>query len=305
MVQPVCPRLSEWDHGVICEAVIAPKFDLLVWSLIVSNSTGAKKAVRDFWQARSCGELYVQGESLRQQFEAQAGARYELEPFIHRFARFEEGCGKDVLEIGVGMGADFLDWARHSPHQLVGIDVTERAVEFTRQRLELYGFRSDLRVGDAEALPLPDQSFDIVYSWGVLHHSPDTRLAIREVHRVLRPGGVARVMIYHHPSVVGALLWARYGALQGRSFTDVYANCLESPGTKAYTVRQTAEMFRQFTDVHTEIELSAGDLLTGAAGQRHGGMLLTTARKLWPRWLIRALLPRYGLFMLIEAKRQP
>ncbi|MDP9263645.1 MAG: class I SAM-dependent methyltransferase [Acidobacteriota bacterium] len=271
----------------------------------MNNSTPAKEAVREFWQERSRGELYAQGKSLRQRVEAQARARYELEPFIHRFARFEEGCGRDVLEIGVGMGADYLEWARHSPRQLVGIDVTEQAVEFTRQRLELYGFRSDLRVGDAEGLPLPDSSFDIVYSWGVLHHSPDTPLAVREVHRVLRPGGVARIMIYHHPSVVGTLLWARYGALQRRSFAEVYANYLESLGTKAYTVQEVTELFREFADVHIAIELSAGDLLTGAAGRRYGGVLLTTALKLWPRWLIRALLPRYGSFMLIEATRHP
>jgi ubiquinone/menaquinone biosynthesis C-methylase UbiE len=116
----------------------------------------------------------------------------------------------DVLEVGVGMGADHLEWARHMPRSLSGIDLTERAIAHTATRLALYGLRSDLRVADAEKLPFRDASFDLVYSWGVLHHSPDTPRAVREVLRVLRPGGLARVMIYHAHSMVGYMLWLRY-----------------------------------------------------------------------------------------------
>ena len=97
------------------------------------------------------------------------------------------------------MGADHLEWARSSPRSLTGIDLTDRAIQFTQERLGFYSLYSDLRVADAENLPFSDNSFDIVYSYGVLHHSPDTAQAIREVHRVLRPGGSARIMIYHSP----------------------------------------------------------------------------------------------------------
>ena len=73
-----------------------------------------------------------------------------------------------------------------------------------------------MKEADAEHLPFPDDSFDIVYSWGVLHHSPDTPQAFSEAHRVLRPGGTLRAMIYHRPSIVGLMLWARYGFAAGR-----------------------------------------------------------------------------------------
>ena len=181
-------------------------------------STEAKQAVHDFWERASCGEeAYARGGSSRERLEAQARARYELEPYIRQFARFESGRGLDVLEVGVGMGADHLEWARHMPRSLSGIDLTERAIAHTATRLALYGLRSDLRVADAEKLPFRDASFDLVYSWGVLHHSPDTSRAVREVLRVLRPGGVARVMIYHAHSMVGYMLWLRYALLAGRS----------------------------------------------------------------------------------------
>src|SRR5215831_11807168 len=143
-------------------------------------STEAKQAVHDFWQRASCGEeAYARGSSSRERLEAQARARYELEPYIRQFARFESGRGLDVLEVGVGMGADHLEWARHMPRSLSGIDLTERAIAHTATRLALYGLRSDLRVADAENLPFPAASFDLAYPWGVLHHSPDTPRAVR------------------------------------------------------------------------------------------------------------------------------
>src|SRR5262249_20886107 len=161
-------------------------------------------------------------------------ARYTLEPYIRAFAKFEDGRTREVLEIGVGMGADHLEWARVSPRRLVGIDLTNRAIRLTQARLRGHGFTPRLTTADAERLPFPDRSFDLVYSWGVLHHSPDTPHAVAEVWRVLRPGGTARVMIYHKPSIVAALLWVRYALLQARprrSIDDVLSEHLESPGT--------------------------------------------------------------------------
>jgi ubiquinone/menaquinone biosynthesis C-methylase UbiE len=270
-------------------------------------STEAKQAVHDFWERASCGEeAYARGGSSRERLEAHARTRYELEPHIRQFARFESGRGLDVLEVGVGMGADHLEWARHMPRSLSGIDLTERGIAHTATRLALYGLRSDLRVADAENLPFPDASFDLVYSWGVLHVSPDTPRAVREVLRVLRPGGVARVMIYHAHSMVGYMLWLRYALLAGRprrSLADVYAHHLESPGTKAYSQAEARSMFSEFSRVDIRTMLHFGDLLEGAVGQRHRGPVLSLAKRLYPRAVIRRLLPTHGLTMLIEATR--
>jgi SAM-dependent methyltransferase len=267
-------------------------------------SDQGKLAVREFWNRQSCGEVYATGETLAAQLDAQALARYGLEPYIFEFARFDEGRGRDVLEIGVGMGADHLEWAKESPRSLTGIDLTPRAIELTRARLDAYGLSSTLECGDAEHLPFPDNSFDLVYSWGVLHHSPDTPRAIAEAYRVLRPGGVARVMIYHRWSITGYLLWLRYGMLAGRGLNDVYARYLESPGTKAYTIGEAKRMFARFDNVSVRSQLSFGDLLQGAVGQRHNGTALRIAKRLWPRALIRRVLSRHGLMLLVEAEKR-
>jgi len=263
-----------------------------------------KHSVREFWNRQSCGEVYAGAGEERARYETHAEARYALEPYLPEFARFSDGAGRDVLEIGVGMGADHVEWARSRPRSLAGVDLTPRAVDHTGRRLALYGLESDLRVADAEALPFDDDSFDLVYSWGVLHHSPDTPRAFREVHRVLRPGGTARIMIYHKYAPVGYMLWARYALLRGRpwrSLNDVYFHHLESPGTKAYTVPQARALCGAFSRVEARPMLSFGDLLEGEVGQRHRGPLLSFAKRVYPRWLVRRLFRGQGLMLLIEA----
>lgn len=272
----------------------------------MTTNTDLKTQVRDFWDDKSCGEVYATGQSDVDYYSSHSSARYELEPYIRDFARFPEGHGKDVLEIGVGMGADHVEWAKSQPHTLTGIDLTPRAIEHVKSRLEVYHLQSDVRVGDAENLPFEENSFDLIYSWGVLHHSPNTREAVQEVFRVLRPSGQARIMIYQTYSLTGYMLWARYGLLKCRPFRslrEIYAQHLESPGTKAYTTEEARAMFSQFSQVSIKTQLTFGDLLQGAVGQRHKGIILTLAKALWPRWLLKMICKNHGLYLLIEATK--
>lgn len=264
-----------------------------------------KEQVREFWNEASCGEdLYLRGTTMAD-YEFQARRRYELEPYIPEFARFAAVNGKRVLEIGVGLGADHQRFAEAGA-DLYGIDLTERAVEHTRHRLAAYGLTSQIKVGDAERLDFRDGFFDRVYSWGVIHHSPATSAAVAEMWRVLTPGGVAQVMIYHKWSLVGLMLWTRYALLGMRpwlSLREVYSRYLESPGTKAYSVADARDLFSAFTKVTIRTVLTHGDLLESSAGQRHEGRMLSLARRIWPRSLLRRSFPGLGLFMLISAEK--
>ena len=269
--------------------------------------TRAKEDVHDFWNAAACGEQgYALGPNEVARLDAQAQARYRIEPYLRPFARFEDGQDKDALDIGVGMGADHLEWARARPSNLAGVDLTGRAIYFTRARFAAAGSVSDLRVADAENLPFEDATFDLVYSWGVLHHSPDTAKAFRNVGRVLRPGGVARTMIYHRWSLTGLMLRARYSLLRGRPATTldaIFGQYLESPGTKAYSRADTGALCKQASlDLPVvRVQLNHGDVLEGVMGHRHEGMMLTLAKTLWPRWLFRRMPPFLGLNLLITA----
>lgn len=265
-----------------------------------------KLDVKEFWNEGSCGEeLYFKGSNEMEAYNNQAAIRYSLEPYIIPFANFEDAKNKKVLEIGVGLGADHQKFAEAHAH-LYGIDLTERAIQNTARRLSLFGLNSQLQVGDAERLDFCDNFFDIIYSWGVIHHSPDTPAAVKEIYRTLKPGGEARIMIYHKKSFVGYMLWIRYALFRLQPFTslkEIYSKYLESPGTKAYSVKEAEELFNGYTSVSIETVLTHGDLLTSEAGQRHKGFFLTVARKLFPRFLVKKLFPGHGLFMLIKAKK--
>lgn len=265
----------------------------------------ALRAVQAYWEAGSCGEeLYLSGAEL-EDYERQASERYRLEPCILGFADFERYSGQRVLEIGVGMGADHRRFAEAGA-DLAGIDLTDRAVQHVRRQFELTGLTSDLRTGSVETLDFADDSFDLVYAWGVIHHTPDTPAAVREIFRVLRPGGDAKVMIYHKHSMVGYMLWLRYALAKGKpktSLSAIYAQHLESPGTKAYTLAEARFLFDGFEIIDAHTELTHADLLSSSVGQRHRGIFLDIAQRIWPRWLIERCLARHGLFLLMHARK--
>jgi ubiquinone/menaquinone biosynthesis C-methylase UbiE len=265
----------------------------------------SKELVKNFWEEASCGEkLYLQGLA-KEDFLRQAEIRYRLEPFIPDFAEFEKYRGKKVLEIGVGLGADHQRFAEAGA-DLCGIDLTQRAIDNVRHRFQIMGLNSNLAVGDAENLDFDDGTFDLVYSWGVIHCSPDTVKCAKEIMRVLKPGGEFKVMIYHKHSFVGYMLWFRYALMKLRPFMTldrIYDQYLESPGTKAYSVEEALKLFPGAASINIWTVLTHGDLLTSEAGQRHKGLVLSAARAIWPRFLIRHFFKNHGLFMMISGKK--
>lgn len=164
-----------------------------------SNSQ-LKSRVRDFWQKNPCGTKFAHAEpGSRAFYESVEQHRYEKEWHIPAAAGFGESGNLRVLEIGCGLGTDGAQFAKAGA-DYTGVDLTDAAVDLSRRRFELFDLPGTFRVADAERLDFDDNSFDVVYSHGVLHHTPDTAGAVREVHRVLRPGGVAKVMLYHRNS---------------------------------------------------------------------------------------------------------
>jgi ubiquinone/menaquinone biosynthesis C-methylase UbiE len=259
-----------------------------------------KNEVRRFWDADPCGSRYLE---QRQDFEAHARMRYELEPHIADFAKFKLAQGMSVLEIGVGMGADYLEWLKAGANA-TGVDLSPASIDKARRRCELAGYPADLRVADAENLPFPSDSFDIVYSYGVLHHSPDTARCIREAWRVLKPGGEARIMLYHHPSLTGLMLWLRYGILRGKSLRLSVYDHLESPGTKTYTREEVLSLMDGFRDIDVRLVFSPGDLLLHQPSARFQSALYRLVWRMYPRWLVKRLAQRWGLFLLVTAEKQ-
>ena len=227
-----------------------------------------KQRAREQWTHDPAGAVHGREHEFatREFFDAVERHRYdEYAPWMPRVMGFDQFDGKRLLEVGCGMGTDLLQFARGGA-RVTGVDLTPRSIETSRKHLQLYGQSGDFAITDAETLPFADESFDVVYSNGVLHHTPDTAGAVREIHRVLRPGGLARVMLYHRNS------WnywfdmvARHGLLhaellRGHSPAAIMSKYVEfnegggRPLVKVYSRRQARKLFSMFSEVNTDVE---------------------------------------------------
>lgn len=227
-----------------------------------------KQRAREQWGKDPAGAVYGSQHEFgsREFFDEVERHRYqEYAPWMPEVMGFNQFSGAELLEVGCGMGTDLLQFARGGA-RVTGVDLTPRSIETSRHHLELYGQTGQFALADCERLPFADESFDVAYSNGVLHHTPDTAGAVREIHRILKPGGEVRVMLYHRGS------WAywtqvvlRYGILRGEFLRGTAANDIMSkyvefnagggrPLVKAYSRREARQLFSMFREVRIDVE---------------------------------------------------
>lgn len=199
-----------------------------------------------------------------------------LLPWIHGMQP-----GRRVLEIGCGIGMDAWQMARHGL-VVTGVDLTEVAVRTARERFSGAGVPGDFLNADALHLPFADGAFDYVFSFGVLHHAQDTAAAIDEVYRLLRPGGEARIMLYHRRSLNEAV-----HRLLRVPFEEKNELC---PVVRRFTRREVRHMFRRFADVDVQLDF--------VYGEGYGLVF-----RLTPRWLYRLMSQLMGWHLMIRATR--
>ncbi len=246
--------------------------------------TPLKEEVRDFWNrnVNQFNQLHREDVGTREFYEAALELRYKyhyhLPPLFDRLAaQYPQG---KLLEIGCSMGNDTYELARRG-FAVTGIDLTEQAIELIQQRFALYDMTGDFRVADAEVLPFDDNTFDVVYSFGVLHHTPNTAGAVEEARRVLKPGGKAVVMLYNRYS----LNWlAHY--ITGIPFDGSKDD--PCPVEKTYPPRTASAMFTQYSQTHLKI-----DYLFGTGWGK--------VNRWTPQFIHRALGRVIGWHLMIEA----
>jgi len=246
----------------------------------MKDSAALKAAVRRFWDNKPCGAKNTIAEpGTRAFYEEIEAHRYREEFHIPLVAEFNDHYGEKVLEIGCGLGTDGRHFVRGGANY-ISCDLSFHSLALARRGFELFGLPGAFVCADAENLPFPDASFDLVYCHGILHHTPDTERAIREIHRALVSGGKAIVMLYARESfsyIVGAqtfgrlrLEWARLR--MGRASFNHSVNLppehrgwlpdwvvinnstdgLGNPLSKLYTRSQLQRIFSAFRDVRLE-----------------------------------------------------
>lgn len=265
------------------------------------NNESLKQQVNAYWNRASCGtDATKQQKFSHIYFEEIERARYRTEPEIFSFAQFTRFYGKKMLEVGVGAGTDFMQWVRAGTYAH-GIDLTQEALDNVQHRLELYGLQAaQVRVADAESIPYNDNEFDLVYSWGVIHHSPNTLKCLEEIIRVTKPGGTIKLMVYNRYSIDTLYLWIDWALLKWRpfqSFSKVLYYHQESIGTKAYTCREIKKILAAYPVIISQ--------LTAPPTQHQASYHKSRRKWYWLAYFASCIWgwQQSGWFMLIELKK--
>lgn len=218
-----------------------------------------------------------------------------------RLIPFSELKGKRVLEIGCGMGLH-SELMRRAGAEVTAIDLSPESVRATKARAALKELDICVQQGDAEQLPFPDQSFDFVWSWGVIHHSARTARIVRQIRRVLSQSGEARVMVYNRAGIQVPIAFLRSFLLNGRflrhSFEEVLYDSTDGFSARFYVPEHFADLFRAFFD-DVKVEICGQDVDALPLPRRARAMLLPYVSNSW----LKRQQERRGSFIFLTAQK--
>jgi ubiquinone/menaquinone biosynthesis C-methylase UbiE len=233
----------------------------------MTSAAEHKQAAITQWTADPCGSSVSEGEpGTLPYLERLLEARTEYAPWMADELGYAGSTGLRVLDVGCGQGIDLIHYAQAGA-TVTGVDLTPRHVDLARKHLALLGLQGTVVEGDAESLPFEDGSFDRVSSNGVLHHTPGIEASLREILRVLEPGGEARIILYNRNSFhywLTQVLWEgvlRGGLLQERSMAGVLSRGVEfssigaRPLVRVYSRSNVRRLLHDagFVDVTTSV----------------------------------------------------
>lgn len=218
-----------------------------------------KDQAQDQWDNNPCGSHYAkttERNTLEWYLEIERFRYGEYAPWMPKTIEFSRHAGESVLEIGGGMGTDLAQFAMHGA-KVTDIDLSAGHLAHAQENFRLRGLKGEFVHHDAETLPFPDDSFDLVYSIGVIHHTPNTQQVVNEIHRVLKPGGKVIIMVYaenslHYWHGLVTELGLRQGLLESFSMGEIMSRHVEiteneaRPLVKVYTKRRLARLFSRF-----------------------------------------------------------
>jgi len=213
----------------------------------MDSALSAQERVRKYWDGRPCdSDLSDRNRLSREYFLDIERQRYELQPHILEILSKFDWRGKRVLEIGSGVGTDARTIIEKGAGDYTGINIDRASTEATARALQVFALPGVALQGDATALDFPDGTFDVVYSFGVLHHIPEAEKAVAEIHRVLKPGGIVLAMLYNRASInyVVEILFLRKAALRILSVPGAIA-LLERMGFQRRNIERHRQLARQ------------------------------------------------------------
>ena len=220
--------------------------------------------VRDYWDRRPCNIRHSDKPvGSAEYFDEVEWRKYFVEPHIPGFAEFERWHGKRVLEIGCGIGTDTINFARNGA-DVVAVELSRESLDIARKRAEVYGLedRITFYLGNAEELTrvVPDRDFDLIYSFGVIHHTPHPELVMEEIRKLTRLGTTVMVMVYHRRSWKVLWMLLTYGRGRVWKLPELVAKYSEAetgcPVTYSYTRAEGRRLVRRagLTNIQTSVD---------------------------------------------------
>src|SRR5881275_3699994 len=209
--------------------------------------------VSEYWDSRPCNIRHSPKPVGTKEYSDEVEARkYFVESHIPGFADFERWRGKRVLEIGCGIGTDTINFARAGA-QVTAVDLSEKSVELARKRTTVFGLEDCIRfrAGNAEQLSafVPPEPYDLIYSFGVIHHTPNPEAVLEQLRKYTRPGTTVKIMVYHRRSWKVAWILATEGKGQFWKLRDMVAKNSEAqagcPVTYTYTRREGRQLLER------------------------------------------------------------
>lgn len=201
-----------------------------------------------YWNKQPCNIKHSSCEiGTIEYFNQIENRKYFVESHIPAFADFNKWKGKKVLEIGCGIGTDALNFVKNGA-LYTGIELSDKSLEITKKRFEVFNFEGRFFNIDAqnfEELSKVGNDFDLIYSFGVIHHSPDPQKIIDNCLSLLKPDGVFKVMVYAENSWKKIMIDSKLDQYEAQS------NC---PVAFTYTNNQINDMFKNFRNIHIEQE---------------------------------------------------
>jgi ubiquinone/menaquinone biosynthesis C-methylase UbiE len=191
--------------------------------------------VKDFWNARPCNVRHSDKPlGTREYFDEVEKKKFTAEPHIPTFCEFDRWHGKRVLEIGSGIGTMAINFARAGA-DYTGVELSEESLELTRQRFQVYDYPGRFFQGNAEELTnfVPIQKYDLVFTWGVIHHSPNPGAILQQAQHYMKSGTTLKVMVY------AANSWKNYMIEAGHDQPEAQYGC---PVAYTYTENQLMSM---------------------------------------------------------------
>lgn len=265
--------------------------------------------VQNYWNARPCNIRHSPSPvGTRQYFDEVEARKYFVEPHIPLFAEFKKWKGKKVLEIGCGIGSDTINFARAGA-QVTAVDLSTESLALAKKRAEVFGLDNiTFYQANAEQLSdyVPVERYDLVYSFGVIHHTPHPERVIEQIHKYMDKDSIFKIMVYYRTSWKVFWMQLKYGKKKGETLDELIARYSEAetgcPVTYSYTTETVKAFLKGFEIIDTKID----HIFPYSIPEYRNYQF----KKVWyfrylPQALFRRMEQRWGWHLCVTARQEP